>query len=67
MAEKVFDLEKTLAEAHMTRTENRDPHDTYNKMSIGEMSEMCGNTFDFVSYFEGATGGKTLNDFGTFF
>ena len=64
IAEKVFDLEKTLAEAHMTRTENRDPHDTYNKMSIGEMSEMCGNTFDFVSYFEGATGGKTLNDIG---
>lgn len=64
IAEKVFDLEKTLAEAHMTRTENRDPHDTYNKMSIGEMSALCSNKFDFVSYFEGATGGKTLNDIG---
>lgn len=63
-AEKVFGLEKTLAEAHMTRTENRDPHDTYNKMSIEEMSEMCGGTFDFVSYFAAATGGKTLDEIG---
>ena len=63
-AEKVFGLEKTLAEAHMTRTENRDPHDTYNKMTIKEMSEMCGDTFDFVSYFEAATGGKTLDEIG---
>mmetsp|Transcript_9449 Transcript_9449/g.13950 ORF Transcript_9449/g.13950 Transcript_9449/m.13950 type:complete len:707 (+) Transcript_9449:44-2164(+) len=63
-AEKVFELEKTLAEAHMTRTENRDPHDTYNKMSIEDMSKMCGDTFDFVSYFEAATCGKTLDEIG---
>jgi len=64
IAEKVFELEKTLAEAHMTRTENRDPHDTYNKMSIEDMSTMCGNTFDFVSYFESATDGKTPDQIG---
>jgi putative endopeptidase len=63
-AEKVFELEKTLAEAHMTRTENRDPHDTYNKMSIMDMSSLCGDTFDFVSYFEAATGGKTVDQIG---
>lgn len=63
-SEKVFELEKTLAEAHMTKTENRDPHDTYNMMSIEDMSKMCGNTFDFVSYFEAATNGKKIDQIG---
>ena len=48
----------------MTRTENRDPHDTYNKMSIEDTSKMCGDTFDFVSYFEAVTCGKTLDEIG---
>ena len=58
-AEKVYDLEKTLAEAHMTKTENRDPHDTYNKMSMDELIQLGDGVFDFGSYFEAATG-KTV-------
>jgi putative endopeptidase len=57
LSEKVFHLEYSLAEAHMTRTENRDPHETYNKMSIAELSTKCCNDqFDFASYFLAATG-----------
>lgn len=52
VAQKVFDLEKELAEAHMTRTENRDPHATYNKMSVDVLTEdLCENKFDFGAYF----------------
>lgn len=58
-AEKVYELEKTLAEAHMTKTENRDPHDSYNKMTMGELIQLGDGAFDFGSYFEAATG-KTV-------
>ena len=55
-AAKVYDLEVQLAEKHMTKTENRDPHDTYNKMSISDFVQSTGNgCFDFESYFEAAT------------
>mmetsp|Transcript_10889 Transcript_10889/g.22253 ORF Transcript_10889/g.22253 Transcript_10889/m.22253 type:complete len:558 (-) Transcript_10889:788-2461(-) len=63
-AEKVFDLEKSLAEAHMTKTENRDPHDTYNKMSIHQLSNLGKGAFDFATYFESATGGKSVDQIG---
>jgi len=33
-ANQIFELEIEIAEAHMTKTENRDPEATYNKMSI---------------------------------
>lgn len=58
-AEKVYELEKTLAAAHMTKTENRDPHDTYNKMTMEGLAQNGNGAFDFGSYFEAATG-KTV-------
>ncbi len=63
LAENVFNLEKSLAEAHMTRTENRDPHATYNKMSISDLIMRGNNHFDFASYFLGSTG-KTVEELG---
>ena len=62
-AEKVYELEKTLAEAHMTKTENRDPHDTYNKMTMDELIQTGDGAFDFGQYFEAATG-KNVKDLG---
>lgn len=63
-AAKVYELEKSLAEAHMTKTENRDPHDTYNKMSIDAITKLGNDEFDFGSYFEAATAGKTTEEIG---
>ena len=63
-AEKVYELEKTLAEAHMTKTENRDPHDTYNKMTMEELTEVGEGAFDFASYFVSATKGKSVSSIG---
>ena len=60
-ADKVFELEKTLAEAHMTKTENRDPAKTYNKMSMEGLMEVGEGKFDFASYFEAATGKSTAD------
>ena len=62
-AVKVFLLERSLAEAHMTKTENRDPHETNNKMSIEELSKLGNDEFDFASYFESATG-MTIQQIG---
>ncbi|KAL3941577.1 MAG: hypothetical protein SGBAC_004079 [Bacillariaceae sp.] len=65
LATKILDLEKTLAESHMTRTENRDPHETFNKMSMDKlMTELCSNEFDFGSYFLAATGKSSVEDVG---
>jgi len=62
MAIKVFDLEKSLAEKHMTKTENRDPHATFNKMIVTDFVNTTGNgSFDFVAYLEAATG-KTAHE-----
>ena len=36
---KVFNLEKQLAEVHMTRVERRDPRKTYHKMSMAELDK----------------------------
>ena len=36
---KVFNLEKQLAEAHMTRVQRRDPQSTYHKMSVAELDK----------------------------
>ena len=40
----------------MTRTENRDPHATYNKMTIAELTERGKGAFDFAAYLLAATG-----------
>lgn len=58
--ERVYELEKNLAEAHMSKTENRDPHDTYNKMTIEDVTKNGDGGFDFGSYFQAATG-KTVD------
>ena len=67
LANKVYELELKLAEKHMTKTENRDPHATYNKMSIEKFMERCGNkngSFDFEAYLTSATGGKSATELG---
>ncbi|KAL7550545.1 hypothetical protein ACHAWF_013765 [Thalassiosira exigua] len=63
---RIFDMEKSLAEAHMTKTENRDPHATYNKMTVDDMTQQFasnGTAFDFGVYLEAATG-KAPSDLG---
>jgi len=50
-AEGVYALELSIAEKHMTKTAQRDPIATYNKMSISEMSTLCGDKFDWETYF----------------
>ncbi|MCH9691905.1 MAG: peptidase M13 [Gammaproteobacteria bacterium] len=39
-AQKVYQLEKTLAEHHWTRVENRDAEKRYNKKSLTELTEL---------------------------
>jgi putative endopeptidase len=63
IAEKVFALETELAKDHMTRIENRDPHATYNKMSIDQLTSAAGAVFDFASYLTSSTG-KTAVELG---
>ncbi|HUH33996.1 MAG TPA: M13 family metallopeptidase [Daejeonella sp.] len=38
-AETVFNIEKTLAEAQMSRVEMRDPQKTYNKFAVADLSK----------------------------
>ena len=40
-SEQVMQMETTLAEAHLTRTECRDPELTYNIKTLDEIKEMC--------------------------
>jgi putative endopeptidase len=42
-AETVFNLEKSLAEAQMSRIEMRDPYKTYNKITVAEFSKETPN------------------------
>lgn len=62
-AQAIFDLEKSMAEKHMTKTENRDPHATYNKMSIANFVAMSSDkgSFAFGDYFEAATTKKVAD------
>jgi hypothetical protein len=47
----------------MTKTEQRDPIATYNKMSISEMQDtLCEGKFDFVTYFK--HNGKEVEQMG---
>lgn len=59
----VMALETRLAAAHMTRTENRDPYATYNKMSIADLVKKVDGVFDFAAYW-GASTGKSVTDIG---
>ncbi len=42
-AEIIFNIEKTLADAQMSRVEMRDPYKTYNKFSISDLSKTTSN------------------------
>lgn len=55
-ARAILDFETRLADAHMTKTENRDPQATNNKMTVVDLTERGKNAFDFPSYFIGSTG-----------
>ena len=41
-AQAIFELEKSIAKVHWTKTENRDPVKTYNKHTVNEVDEMAG-------------------------
>ena len=41
LSEEVYAMEKTLAEASMTRVDRRDPNKTYNKMTVAELKAMA--------------------------
>lgn len=63
-ADKVYGLEEKLAKAHMTKTENRDPEATYNKMSVADFAtNICKDKFDFEAYFQAAIG-KSSDELG---
>ena len=42
-AETIFNIEKALASAQMSRVEMRDPYKTYNKFSVSEFSKTTSN------------------------
>jgi len=49
-AQTIMDFETRLARASMTRLERRNPHKTYNKMTIDELQEICP-AMDWKAYF----------------
>lgn len=51
-AERVYALEKALAEHHWTRLESRNADKTYNKMAVTELNEMMGS-FDWAAFASG--------------
>uniref|UniRef100_A0A7S1XBH6 Peptidase M13 n=1 Tax=Compsopogon caeruleus TaxID=31354 RepID=A0A7S1XBH6_9RHOD len=53
-AKTIFEMEKRLAQASLTRVERRDPMKQYHMMSLEKLEEMCPS-FEWRSYFE-ATG-----------
>jgi putative endopeptidase len=63
-ANEIYEFELKIAKAHMTKTENRDPEATYNKMSLSALSsDTCHDKFDFNAYTLSATG-KTVEVLG---
>ncbi|WP_372627301.1 M13 family metallopeptidase [Arsukibacterium sp.] len=48
-AERVFSLEKALAEHHWTRLDNRNADKTYNKMATSELNNSMGS-FDWAAF-----------------
>lgn len=59
-AERILDLESSIAENHWTRVENRDRQATYNKKTIAELSEMAPD-FDWQRMLE-QTGLGEINE-----
>lgn len=53
-AASVMKLERVLAQAHMTRTEKRDPETTYNKMSVAKLCALCKGAVDWKAFFDAA-------------
>jgi putative endopeptidase len=51
-AERVFSLEKALAEHHWTRLDNRNADKTYNKVSVTELNNSMGS-FDWAAFASG--------------
>lgn len=51
IAQQVYTIEKTLAEASMTRVERRDPNKTYNKMTLAELKSSYNN-IPWSTYFK---------------
>lgn len=51
-ADIIFGFEERLARASMTRLERRDPHKTYNKMTVKELEDLCPQ-FNWMNYFSG--------------
>ena len=50
--EVIMDIETQLAQASMTRLQRRDPHATYNKMSIGQLGQITP-AFDWNIFLDG--------------
>jgi putative endopeptidase len=59
----IYNIELQIAQSHMTKTESRDPLVTYNKMSMSELTELCGSVFDFATYFM-SMGKDSIDDVG---
>ncbi|MDX1676515.1 M13 family metallopeptidase [Arsukibacterium sp.] len=51
-AERVFTLEKALAEHHWTRLDNRNADKTYNKVTVTELNSSMGS-FDWAAFADG--------------
>lgn len=60
-ASQIFKFETRIAQHHWTKTENRDPVKTYNKVSMGEMSSRLAG-FEWKPFAE-ATGIGAQNSF----
>ncbi|MDG2221821.1 MAG: M13-type metalloendopeptidase, partial [Rubripirellula sp.] len=62
-AQTIFDIETDIAKNHWTKTENRDPVKTYNKMSTQEMEDLVAG-FPWAKYAK-ATGIDVQDHFVT--
>lgn len=62
-ANQLYKLEEALAKSHMTKTDNRDPEATYNKMTIQDFAtNVCKDQFDVDAYLRAATDQKELGE-----
>lgn len=52
-AKRVVEIESKIAKIHWTKTENRDPNETYNQRTPAELDEMLG-AFKWFAYSEAA-------------
>lgn len=62
-AQLVLELESKLAEKHFTRTENRDPHATYHKMTLADwLDQTKEHPFAWDAYLDFSTNNKELGE-----